>query len=325
MTAPRPQRSTRLESRAFVVLLIAVTIGFGWILVPFFGAVFWGVVMAILFAPVHRRLVPKLRGRRTLAALVTLALILVIVIIPTVMITGALVREAAAVYARTQSGELNFPLYVAQVYDALPGWLTSLLDRAGLGNLAELQAKLTASLQQIGQFVGTQALAIGQNTLDLVVALVQGALGGLAFWVLGVNAALLWAVLMALLSLLPAVGAGLVWGPVAIWLFATGEVWPAVGLTLYGVFVIGLVDNVLRPLLVGKDTGMPDYLVLISTIGGIAVMGINGFVIGPVIAAMFVAVWDIQTATRVRARAAALAIDTPPPAAAPIDTGSEPR
>ena len=94
--------------------------------------------------------------------------------------------------------------------------------------------------------------------------------------------------------------------PVAIWLFATGDVWQSVGLVLYGVLVIGLVDNVLRPLLVGKDTGMPDYLVLISTVGGISVMGINGFVIGPVIAAMFVAVWGIQTATRVKARAAGL-------------------
>jgi predicted PurR-regulated permease PerM len=112
---------------------------------------------------------------------------------------------------------------------------------------------------------------------------------------------------MALLSLLPAVGAGLVWGPVALWLFATGEFWPAMGLVMWGVLVIGLVDNILRPLLVGKDTGMPDYLVLISTVGGLAVMGINGFVVGPVIAAMFVAVWDIHTATRVRARAAAVA------------------
>jgi predicted PurR-regulated permease PerM len=128
---------------------------------------------------------------------------------------------------------------------------------------------------------------------SIVVAIVQGALGGLIFWALDIRAALLWGVVMGLLSLVPAVGTGLIWVPVAAYLFATGAIWQGVVLTLCGVFVIGMVDNVLRPLLVGKDTRMPDYVVLISTLGGISVMGINGFIIGPVIAAMFIAAWGI--------------------------------
>ncbi len=131
---------------------------------------------------------------------------------------------------------------------------------------------------------------------NLIVAVVQGALGGLAFWVLGVMGALLWAVLMAFLALLPAVGAALVWAPVAIYFFVTGALWQSVALTAYGVLVIGLVDNLLRPLLVGRDTGLPDYLVMISTLGGLVVFGINGFVLGPAIAAMFMAVWHIHGA-----------------------------
>jgi predicted PurR-regulated permease PerM len=138
---------------------------------------------------------------------------------------------------------------------------------------------------------------------NVVVALVQGALGWLAFWVLGINGALLWGAVMALLSLLPAVGAALVWGPVALYLFATGSIWPALGLVVWGVFVIGLVDNVLRPVLVGKETRMPDYLVLVATLGGIAVFGLNGFVIGPVIAAIFISAWDILSQTRKEQRA----------------------
>ena len=102
---------------------------------------------------------------------------------------------------------------------------------------------------------------------NIVVALVQGALGGLIFWFLGVYAPVLWAVLMAFLSLLPAVGAGLVWLPVAI-LLVTGAVWQGIVLIAFGVLVIGLVDNVLRPVLVGKDTKLPDYVVLIATLGG---------------------------------------------------------
>jgi predicted PurR-regulated permease PerM len=133
---------------------------------------------------------------------------------------------------------------------------------------------------------------------NVVVALVQGTLGGLAFWVLDINGALLWGAIMALLSLLPAVGAALVWGPVALYLLSTGSIWPALGLTAWGVLVIGLVDNVLRPIMVGKETRLPDYLVLVATLGGLAVFGLNGFVIGPVIAAMFLATWEIFAEVR---------------------------
>ena len=137
---------------------------------------------------------------------------------------------------------------------------------------------------------------------NIVVAVVQGALGGLMFWILGIRAAVLWGALMAVLSLLPAVGTALVWLPVAIYLLATGSVWQGIVLIAWGVLVIGLVDNLMRPFLVGKDIKMPDYLVLISTLGGLAVFGVNGFVIGPVIAAMFMAVWDIFALSRSRAR-----------------------
>lgn len=128
---------------------------------------------------------------------------------------------------------------------------------------------------------------------SIVVAIVQGVIGGTVFWALGIEAALLWGVVMGFLSLLPAVGTGLVWVPVAIYLFASGNVTDGAILVFCGIFIIGMVDNVLRPILVGKDTRMPDWVVLVSTLGGISVMGINGFIVGPVIAAMFIASWDI--------------------------------
>jgi predicted PurR-regulated permease PerM len=103
---------------------------------------------------------------------------------------------------------------------------------------------------------------------------------------------------MALFSLLPALGAAVVWLPVAIYLALTGRTWAGITLAVWGTVVIGTVDNLLRPILVGKDTKMPDYVVLISTLGGIGVFGINGFVIGPVIAALFITVWDIAAAGR---------------------------
>ena len=128
---------------------------------------------------------------------------------------------------------------------------------------------------------------------NLVVAIVQGGLGGLIFWMLGIPSALFWGAVMTVLSLIPVVGAGLIWLPVAIYLFATGEWLHGLILALFGAFVIGLVDNVLRPILVGRDTKLPDYVVLLSTLGGLVMFGINGFVIGPLIAALFFAFWQI--------------------------------
>ena len=131
-----------------------------------------------------------------------------------------------------------------------------------------------------------------------VVALAQGALGAITFWIVGLPAALLWGMLMAIAALLPAIGPAIIWGPVAIYLLATGAIWQAVVVLVSGVFVIGLVDNLLRPILVGRDTRIPDYVVLITTLGGLQLFGFNGIVIGPVIAALFIATWQIVIRTR---------------------------
>jgi predicted PurR-regulated permease PerM len=338
---------------AFRWLLVALSLAFAWILWPFYGAVLWATVGAIVFAPLHYRLWRSLQRRRNLAALATLLVIVVSIILPLTLIGIALVRQAAGVYARVESGELSLGQYLQQIADALPGWARDLLDRFGLTDLAVVQERLSAGALRSSQFLAGAALSVGQNTFDflvslcvmlyllffllrdgdalatrikaavplhaeqqrvlfgtfivviratvkgnLVVALVQGALGGLIFWILGIQAALLWAVVMAVLSLLPAVGTALVWMPVAVYLLVTGAVWQGIMLIAYGVLVIGLVDNVLRPLLVGKETRMPDYVVLVSTLGGIALVGFNGFVIGPVIAALFMAAWELFAASR---------------------------
>ena len=344
--------SPTLQRGVFLALLFAVTAAFCWILLPFFGAVFWGMALAILFTPLYRWFVARMRKRRTPAALATLGIVLVIVILPLIVITASLVQDVAEVAQRMRSGDMNVAAYFQQIVNALPRWLLNLLDRFGLGNMEAMLSKLSAGAAQASQAIGQQALSIGQNTFDFIVsffvmlyllffllrdgselsttirnalplarphthyllnkfttviratikgnvavAAAQGLLGGMAFAFLGVQGALLWGVVMAFLSLLPAVGAALIWAPVAIWFLATGVVWKGLVLIFVGVFVIGLVDNLLRPLLVGKDTQMPDYVVLISTIGGMAIFGINGFVIGPVIAALFMAVWSLFAAS----------------------------
>jgi predicted PurR-regulated permease PerM len=257
------------------------------------------------------------------------------------------------VYAQAQSDQWDSARYLRGLYDHLPLWVMTGLDRFDLADFDTLQRHLMAGVAQGSQFIATHSLAIGQNTFgfvaelfltvylafflirdggmlldavrravplaahhkaellakfatviratvkgSLLVAAIQGLLGGLAFWALGVRPALLWGVLMAFLSLLPAVGAALVWLPVALFLLATAPLWQGLALLAWGVCVISLADNLLRPLLVGKDTRMPDYVVMLTTLGGMAVFGINGFVIGPTIAALFMAVWHIQAVTQ---------------------------
>jgi predicted PurR-regulated permease PerM len=344
----RPLSQYTLQQKVFLLVLTLATIGFGWIMLPYFGAVFWGVVLAILFMPLYCRLLKATNNKRTVASLLTLLIIVVMVILPVSLITASLVQQAVGVYNMIGSGHIDFGMYFRQILGALPQWLVSLLDRYDLTSLTTLQHKLSGMAAQSSEIAAKRALDVGRNTMDflvsmtimlyllffllrdgqalaarikaavplsrkvkarlfgnfatviratvkgnVLVAIAQGALGGLAFWFLGVSAPLLWAVVMAFLSLLPAIGAALVWAPVAVYFLVTGSIWQGVALIAFGTFVIGLVDNFLRPMLVGKDIKLPDYVVLLSTIGGMALFGLNGFVIGPAIAALFVAAWDL--------------------------------
>jgi predicted PurR-regulated permease PerM len=133
---------------------------------------------------------------------------------------------------------------------------------------------------------------------SVIVGLVQGALGAITFWLVGVPTALLWGLAMGLASLLPAVGTGVVWVPMAVYLLATGEIAHGIVVIVSGLTVIGMADNILRPILVGRDTGLPDYVVLVTTLGGIESCGLSGIVIGPVVAALFLTAWEIMAQRR---------------------------
>lgn len=124
-----------------------------------------------------------------------------------------------------------------------------------------------------------------------LISAIQGLIGGLTFWALGIRAAILWGVVMALFALIPAVGPAVVWLPAAIILIASGQLAKGLLLVAVGAVVIGLIDNILRPVLVGRDARLPDYIILLTTLGGIAVFGLSGVLIGPIIAALFFTIW----------------------------------
>ena len=122
---------------------------------------------------------------------------------------------------------------------------------------------------------------------------VQGTLGGLLFFAVGIPGALIWGLVMVALSLIPAVGCSIIWFPTGIIMLLMGNTWQGITILLFGLLVISTIDNLIRPPLVGKDIQMHPLLVLFSTLGGIFLFGISGFVIGPVISALFIAVISI--------------------------------
>ena len=349
--APDPARGLhgRTAARLFLIALVAVaTLAFLWLIAPFSGAILWAVIAAILFEPLNARLLRAMPGRRNGAALITLLIITGVVIVPALLLGGALLGQATAFFARVRSGEIDFGRMFIEVQGHLPVWARSWLTDVGLGDMEGVRAKLSRGLASSFQSVAGQILDVGQGTLSfflalgvtlyltffllrdghrlarrieralplppgqraallakimqviratikgsIIVAILQGSIGGAVFWALGLPGALLWGVAMGVFSLFPAIGTGLVWVPVALYLLATGAIWQGIALFLCGFFIISSIDNVVRPFMVGRDARMPDYIVLITTLGGFELMGFNGFVVGPMIAALFLAVWEI--------------------------------
>lgn len=142
----------------------------------------------------------------------------------------------------------------------------------------------------VGSFVSVARATLKGTVL---VGLIQGTLGGLAFWIAGIDSALFWGALMAVAAMIPALGPPLIWVPAVIVLVFQGAVVKAIGLALFCAVVVGATDNVLRPRLVGRDTQMHDLLILLSTLGGIILVGPSGIVIGPILAALAISVWAI--------------------------------
>ncbi|HHQ5741342.1 TPA: AI-2E family transporter [Klebsiella pneumoniae] len=341
-------RVNGLTKGFFILIVFIVTLAFFDVLSPYYSAILWAAILAVIFNPVKNKIRTRLGERNGLAALMTIVIICLIVFTPLAIILSSLAYELNLVYSKLQHNDTQFPTVVASLFAHLPGWARSFLADHNLDSAQQIQQQLSDAALKGGQYLAGSAFLIGKGTFGftvsfgimlyllffllkdgpylvllileslqlssyvkqhlfakfaavaratvkgtVAVALAQGALGGFAFWIAGLDGSILWGALMAFLSLIPAVGSAIIWVPAAIYLFATGQLWQGAFIVGFFVIVIGLVDNILRPLLVGKDTRMPDYLILIATLGGMEIYGINGFVIGPLIAALFIACWNL--------------------------------
>lgn len=342
---PSPNGSEAVRKIALVVLAVAITLLFLWMIRGFLIAVLLAAITAGGVRPVYRRLLQWVNRRKAVAAGLTLLLLSLLVVVPVIGF-GVVVAQQAI-----DLGQAADPWVRAQL--ARPGALDDLFQRFPeleavrpyrdqiLQKLGELGAEVgaiavslaTSAAQQLFAFfvflfvmlyatfyfltdgpvllqkllyysplpaqdedkmVG-RFLSVARATVKgtLVIGLVQGALGGVAFWVAGVHGPAFWATVMGVLSIIPGLGPAVVWVPIVLYQFVSGDTASAVGLGAWCALVVGSIDNFLRPWLVGKDTKLPDLLILLSTLGGLLLFGPVGFIIGPIIAALFVTVWDI--------------------------------
>jgi predicted PurR-regulated permease PerM len=323
---------------------------------PFLSVLIWAAVLALLFYPLHRRVLARVR-RPALAAALSILVVLATVILPLGLIGSAVAAELARF--ATQAQESAGPWLENQLAE---GWLGDLrtwlaerfdveldLSPAGVAELASnaSQYLLRGTVSVVGGLLGaitklvlvlftlyyffrdgerlvarlpdalplsrTEAEQVLRRTDDIirasvngtiVVAALQGLLGGLMFAALGLSAPLVWGVVMTLFSLVPLAGAFVVWGPAALFLAASGAWGKAIVLAAFGAGVIGVVDNLLRPRLVGERARMHELTVFFTVLGGIQLFGMLGFLVGPVLFAVTVALLDIVRRSGARPAAA---------------------
>ena len=297
---------------------------------PFLGALTWAVTLAVLFAPLQRRLERLVRHKTVAASLVVLIAIL-IVALPTALVLDRLVRGTIAgagfVQERLGDGSLQLPprlrafaerFDLASLVSQGVGWLSrsgASLLRGSAAQLIEAviafyfmfyflrdRRAAAAAVRGLLPLAPAETDLLFRRIVDtihatiygtLAVAALQGALAGLMFWVLGLDAPLFWGVVMALLALVPVLGTFVVWLPAAVFLALEGHEGKALILALWGALVVGEIDNLVRPVLVGNRLRLHTVPVFIAIIGGLMLFGMPGFILGPMIATVTITLFAI--------------------------------
>ena len=349
----RTNISTAGFRTAFVlILVVAVSILFLAVTWPFLKPLLLGALLASLCRPLYVWMVRLLRGRRSLAAILTLLLLVVIIAGPISAFVGVVVSEAVTVSERAlpwvqqhfgSASSFNLHDWLVQRFPALAPHVP---DQAQIVETFGRAAKATGAFLVVGatQFTaGTAGFLLdlfvmiyamfyffrdGKKMIEkifyymplghddevlllerltsvtratikgtLVIGIIQGTLSGLAFWAAGIDGAAFWGTIMTVLSIVPGIGAALVWVPAVIYLYITGQSLAATLLLIWCAAVVGTIDNLLRPILVGKDAKMPDLFILLGTLGGLFLFGPIGFIVGPIVCGLFLTVWEIYGAT----------------------------
>lgn len=338
-------RNDRVNQFVVVLLVVFISAVFLSMIRSFLMAIFLAGIFSALSRPIYLWLDKRLRGRRSLASILTLLLIIIVVVLPLGVLTGVVtgqaikVSQTAVPWVKTQlsqPGALSEFLETIPYYDKIAPHSELILRKAGemVGHISQflINNLSTATmgavnflfmvfvwlytmyfflmdgdklLEKILYYLPLQDhdeqqmldrfTSVTRATLKgtAVIGILQGGLAGVAFWAVGIPSATFWGVIMVVLSIIPSVGTALVWVPVALILGFGGAVGKAIGLFVFCGLVVGSLDNLLRPILVGKDTQMHELMIFFGTMGGIFMFGMVGVIIGPIIAALFVTIWEI--------------------------------
>jgi predicted PurR-regulated permease PerM len=328
-----------------LLLVFFITALFLSMIRQFLMAIFLAGIFSALSYPLYRRFESWFRGRRSLASIATLLLIVFVVLLPLGGLLGIItaqaikVGEAVKPWVEQQLAEpdaISNALKSIPFFDKIEPYRNLILKKAGemVGGISGFLINRLRSvtfgtvnflfmlfimLYTMFFFLmdGSKLIekmlyylpledsderrmldkftSVTRATLKgtAVIGLLQGVLAGAAFAVVGIQSAVFWGAIMAVLSFIPGIGSALVWGPAVIILAATGHLAKAIGLGVFCAAVVGSIDNLLRPILVGRDTQMHELMILFGTLGGIVMFGVVGVIIGPIIAALFVTVWEI--------------------------------
>lgn len=338
--------ANKLQVNFFYILLIAVSLLMVAILLPYVLSLFMAVVLAVVFYPVYKRLLKALFGQRTIAALITMGIVCLFILIPLAFILFLLFQEAKELYIYFTEGNgvlaamdymgriqgvLNKVLpdnvvpdpsfvdlqnYASRAYNWLGGHVANLFSNTLvlLGNLFVFILGLFFFLRDGNKFKDTIIkLSPLKNTYDesilhkmelavssiikgsIFIALVQGLLTGVGFAFFGVPSPVLWGSIAVFTALLPSVGTAIVAIPAVLYLAFTGGIWWAIGLLLWSFFVVGSVDNLLRPFVLERGIKIHPFLIFLSVFGGISFFGPLGFIIGPIILSLLFTLVDIHS------------------------------
>ncbi len=331
---------------AIVVLTFGIIAIFIGMIKGFLIALFLAAVFSAMAAPIFERINTAIGSRRGTAGAATLALLIIIILLPGLILLNVIALQAQDI------GEQALPWIQSQLrdisgngsrlpdwlplHDQIQAWMPQILAKLGelssnvggfvvqalsaiTSGTAEFLLQLfvmlyamfyflkegPAILDQINRHailpndvrnaVFQRAVVVTRATLKgtLLIGVAQGLLGGIGFAIFGVEGAAFWGAVMAIASMLPVVGTSLIWAPAVVYLLATGDTTSAIGLALWSALIVGNIDNILRPILVGGDTEMSDLLVLISTFGGLSMFGAVGLVLGPVVAAVATTLFEV--------------------------------
>ena len=333
------------SKNVFIILLVITTLLFAVLIIDFILAIFWAIVLAILFSPINQYIEEKF-NKPTLSSLFTIIFIFIVILIPCFFLLTAVANETLIIVKAIETGEINLEKFLISTSQLLPT-LTERINGLGYSTNTLIEQLNNIALET-SQYALSLVMNTGENILrfllsafvmiyllffflkdgDLIIAkcidvfpldddqeifliekfnnvtkatvkgtilvgVTQGIIGGIIFALLDIQAAVLWGVLMAFFSIVPTIGTAIIWFPAACLLFFSGAWLKALILLLIGFFVIGLIDNFLRPYLVGKETKLPDYMILLTTLGGVSLVGLSGFIIGPIIAALFLTLWSL--------------------------------